>query len=80
MCFLSCYSAVCNVCADPATENDAGYDESNYRVGKCPGGKCINSGGSDYNASGLNNEVSSNRKSDEDEEGKQQYHPFFSSS
>ena len=35
-----CGNRVCNVCAVPADESQEGYDEQNYRVGKCPNGAC----------------------------------------
>ena len=40
---VSCNKAICNVCADVAAEDEHGYDERHYRVGKCPGGKCMDS-------------------------------------
>ena len=76
---ISCYSTICTVCADVATEMEDGYDESNYRVGRCPGGKCKGLGEDfmDDVVEGRSNEVGSNKKSG-DEEGKQQsFHSFF---
>ena len=35
-----CPNAVCNVCAKPVAEDEVGYDEKNYRVGKCLRGEC----------------------------------------
>ena len=37
-----CGNHVCNVCSEPVDINEKGYDEGNYRVGKCPRGACIN--------------------------------------
>ena len=37
---ILCSNAICNVCAESAMYNEEGYDEDNYRVGKCPLGKC----------------------------------------
>ena len=32
---ISCAVTICNVCSVPANEDDLGYSEENYRVGKC---------------------------------------------
>ena len=37
-----CETCVCNACAVPVDEAGKGYDEGNYRVGKCPRGECSN--------------------------------------
>ena len=59
---VRCGNPVCNVCAEAVHENEEGYDEPNYRVGKCPGNTCkimdvnnemINS----LNVDGVNNGV-----------------------
>ena len=34
-----CANRVCNVCAEPVNADGIGYDEENYREGKCPGGQ-----------------------------------------
>ena len=64
---ILCESTVCNVCADLADEDEDGYDERIYRVGKCPDSKCPDS-----------EKVSASKKSGN--EGKDQnLHPFFKS-
>ena len=37
---ILCDNKICNVCAESATNDEVGYDEENYRVGKCPSSKC----------------------------------------
>ena len=37
-----CETYVCNACAVPVDEAEKGYDEGNYRVGKCPREECSN--------------------------------------
>ena len=37
---ILCDKIICNPCADIAEENEPGYDDDNYRVGKCPNSEC----------------------------------------
>ena len=37
---ILCSNAIRNVCAESAMYNEEGYDEDNYRVGKCSRSKC----------------------------------------
>ena len=93
---ILCSNAICNVCAESAMYNEEGYDEDNYRVGKCPRGKCKKIDNvSDAPVAVKNNAVklignvggnteNSINKSNEKSEGKrsmqQSFRPFFSRS
>ena len=36
-----CSESICTVCADPCEEDENGYDEESYHVGKCPDEQCV---------------------------------------
>ena len=57
----ACFNPICNACAETAKSDEKGYDEGNYRVGKCPRGECKK----DYN---MPSSVVSDKKS---------FNPFF---
>ena len=53
-----CGNTVCNICSEVVNDEDEGYDEMNYRVGKCPHNmwkvKEVNSGNGDVNSDIVN--------------------------
>ena len=57
---IICGNTVCNICSKVVNDEDEGYDEMNYRVGKCPRNMCkvkeVNSGNGDVNSDIVNSD------------------------